>query len=522
METQDSVSELKHLGNKAFSEGNFLEAIAHFTQALLQDPQNYILYSNRSACYASLQNYQKALEDAEKCVELKPDWSKGHTRKGLAYYYLDLYSESAASYQKALDLDPENSNTKLELSKVQAKTASNPLAELFSGQNLAKMMTNPTTSEYFTQKDFLSMLNELHKDSQMANNCMNDSRFMDCIGVILGMEDGKTRYAQPNHSETSQAEEYKHLGNQAYKRKRYEVALDYYRRALELEPKEVVYINNIAAVYLGLKDYDKCIQLCDQAIQKGRESQADFSKIARAYARKALAQEQKGLIEEAIISTKASLIEHSDPKTKNQLKSLQKIKQQQEEKAYLDPSLARKSNSEATECFNKGEFPKALSDYSEAIKRDPQESTYYTNRAATYMKLMEPNKALEDAESAIQIDPACLEAHIRKGNAHMVLKEYHKAMKSFEEGLKVDPNNQECKKGFQRVIKVISENNEFNNEKVKQALKDPQIQRLIGEPLVSKVLKELGNSTSYQDLSEDPSLRSAIKKLVAAGILKID
>jgi Flp pilus assembly protein TadD len=30
--------------------------------------------------------YQKALEDAEKSTQIKPDWSKGHARKGAAYW----------------------------------------------------------------------------------------------------------------------------------------------------------------------------------------------------------------------------------------------------------------------------------------------------------------------------------------------------------------------------------------------------------------------------------------------------
>jgi tetratricopeptide (TPR) repeat protein len=40
------------------------------------DPKNHVLYSNRSAAYASLKKYKEALEDAEKCIDIKPDWAK--------------------------------------------------------------------------------------------------------------------------------------------------------------------------------------------------------------------------------------------------------------------------------------------------------------------------------------------------------------------------------------------------------------------------------------------------------------
>ena len=35
-----------------------------------------VLYSNRSAAFASLQNWDEAADDAEQCTILMPDWSK--------------------------------------------------------------------------------------------------------------------------------------------------------------------------------------------------------------------------------------------------------------------------------------------------------------------------------------------------------------------------------------------------------------------------------------------------------------
>lgn len=57
-----------------------------FSQAIEIDPSNHVLYSNRSACYASLRDFDNALKDAEKTTEIKPDWSKGWARKGAALH----------------------------------------------------------------------------------------------------------------------------------------------------------------------------------------------------------------------------------------------------------------------------------------------------------------------------------------------------------------------------------------------------------------------------------------------------
>lgn len=57
-----------------------------FSQAIELEPTNHVLYSNRSGAYASKKEFEKALEDANKTTEIKPDWAKGWGRKGAALH----------------------------------------------------------------------------------------------------------------------------------------------------------------------------------------------------------------------------------------------------------------------------------------------------------------------------------------------------------------------------------------------------------------------------------------------------
>ena len=53
-----------------------------FTAAIAADPANAVLYSNRSAAYASQSKFEQALEDGKKAAELRPDWSKAYRCRG--------------------------------------------------------------------------------------------------------------------------------------------------------------------------------------------------------------------------------------------------------------------------------------------------------------------------------------------------------------------------------------------------------------------------------------------------------
>jgi len=80
------AQEFKAAGNDAFSAGKYEEAINQFTLAILEDGNDHVFYSNRSASYANLGQFDRAQQDGLKCIEIKPDWAKGYSRLGLAEF----------------------------------------------------------------------------------------------------------------------------------------------------------------------------------------------------------------------------------------------------------------------------------------------------------------------------------------------------------------------------------------------------------------------------------------------------
>ncbi|GLD56776.1 tetratricopeptide repeat protein 28-like isoform X1 [Lates japonicus] len=62
--------------NQACQQGEYALAVCLYTEALTADPQNCILYSNRSAAYLRLGQYSTALDDAIKARLINPKWPK--------------------------------------------------------------------------------------------------------------------------------------------------------------------------------------------------------------------------------------------------------------------------------------------------------------------------------------------------------------------------------------------------------------------------------------------------------------
>jgi tetratricopeptide (TPR) repeat protein len=77
------------------------------------------------------------------------------------------------------------------------------------------------------------------------------------------------------------AEREKELGNEAYKKKEFDAALGHYEKAIELDPTNITYLNNKAAVYYEQNKIDECIKTCEQAVDIGRENKADYALIAK-------------------------------------------------------------------------------------------------------------------------------------------------------------------------------------------------------------------------------------------------
>jgi len=559
-----SVNELKDLGNKAFSEKQYSRSIDYFSKAIEQDPNNHVLYSNRSASHAAMREYEKALEDAERVVTLKPDWPRGYGRKGAALMGLGDFDEAINTYKQGLDIDPENASLKRGLEETEAakNQGSSGLKQMFSNPKALERLTlDPETRGYLSDPTFMQAINDLQKDPSNMQMHLQDPRVMKAISVMLGInmqfqqpetsshppknDTHSTSTAkpsppspppQPKKDETPvtdedkkklEAEEEKKIGNDFYKRKQFDEAIQHYTKAWELDPSNIAYLTNRSAAYFEKGDFDNCISDCKQAVEVGREVKADFKLIARALARIGSCYEKQKDWQQAKHHYEKSLTESRNPEVFQKLQGIEKIIQTEAQLAYQDPELALKEKEIGNEFFKQQNYPKAVEHYTESIKRNPADPKVYCNRASAYIKLLALPEALKDCEKALSIDPNFVKAHIRKANIEFYKKEYHQCLETLAKAEELDSDKLHTKEidsqknsAYQAIMN--SSKSTSREETLQNALKDPEVASILSDPVMRSILEQAqSNPMALQEHLKNPHVKAKIMKLIDAGVLSV-
>jgi len=323
--------------------------------------------------------------------------------------------------------------------------------------------------------------------------------------------------AEQNNNNKEAALKEKSLGNELYKAKKFNEALEHYNKAIELDKSDMTFLNNKAAVYFEMANYDECIKQCNMAIDVGRENRADFKLIARALSRMAAAYQKKDDLDQARTFFQKSLSEHRTPDTLSKLSEVERILKERELKAYIDPEKSLEEKAKGNEFFQKGDYPSAIKHYTEAMKRNPDDAKIYSNRAACYQKLAEFKMACDDAEECIKRDPKFVKGYIRKGMALLAMKKSTEASEAFQAALEIDETNSEALDGYRKAL------GSTDPEDIrKRALNNPEVQEILKDPAMQMILQQgQADPKALREHLQNPEVAKKFQRLMEAGIIQL-
>ncbi|KAM0844727.1 hypothetical protein ACQ4PT_056853 [Festuca glaucescens] len=107
----------KKLANHSFKKKDYFSAAGSYSVAMMLDPDDATMYSNRSVCSLLMGDGDKALVDANECRKMRPNWPKACYRQGAALMLLKDYKGACDRFLDGLKLDPANTEIEEALRK---------------------------------------------------------------------------------------------------------------------------------------------------------------------------------------------------------------------------------------------------------------------------------------------------------------------------------------------------------------------------------------------------------------------
>ncbi|MBN1364684.1 MAG: tetratricopeptide repeat protein [Syntrophaceae bacterium] len=104
--TKNNAQAYNNLGLALFAKGKINEAINHYDTAIRLIP-DVLPYYNRGNAYIKLNQYQRAIEDFNNVILLKPDCAAAYYNKGTAYYKINQYQRAIEDFNNVIILQPD-------------------------------------------------------------------------------------------------------------------------------------------------------------------------------------------------------------------------------------------------------------------------------------------------------------------------------------------------------------------------------------------------------------------------------
>eukprot|EP00850_Spirogloea_muscicola_P014647 SM000106S13995 [mRNA] locus=s106:378050:382571:- [translate_table: standard] len=436
------ADEAKARGNAAFSAGSFEDAARHFSDAIELAPDNHVLYSNRSAAYASMHKYGEALADAQRTVELRPDWGKGYSRLGAALVGLRRHQDAVDAYRKGLVYDPSNEALKsgfkdAEAAQAAADSARNRredadgggLGNIFKGPEVwTKLQMDPRTRPFMAQPDFVAKIKDLQDNQGNLQKYFTDQRIVQAMGVLIGVN--LQTYGGNNGDwdmtgEEAEAAERSPSSRPAPPR---EAAASAKASAPEREPEAMEEVSEEEQEKRHCKEEAAREKEAGTAAYKAR----DFDTAVAHYTRAAELDDEDVTY---LTNRAATYLEMGkyDECIADCDKAVERGRELHADYKTIARALTRKGTAYVKQA-------KTATDYDPAIQAFQKALTEHRN-PDTLKKLNEAERVRKELEQQEYYDPTKADEEREKGNELFKEQQYPEAVKHYTEALRRNPND---------------------------------------------------------------------------------
>lgn len=162
--------------------------------------------------------------------------------------------------------------------------------------------------------------------------------------------------------------------------------------------------------------------------------------------------------------------------------------------------------------FAKEDFVRALELYSRAIKLNPDEALFYSNRALVYLKLHRFREAVSDCSASIARSPS-IKAFARRAAAYDGLSLHVLAAKDHRQALAYEPRNPGCLSAYRECLeKLLASQSGVSADERAQAMKDLadiEVLGRVGSPSEDETSESSLGSSAGAIVSSPPPQQTA-------------
>ncbi len=217
-----------NLANAYNIAGEYHQAVSLFSEMIHNNP-SVEAYFNRANSYLFLQEYDKAIDDLNQAIRMKPDYSEAYNDRGVAHEKKGLMDNALEDYLKAFAIDNKN---------------------YLACFNCAKLYGN--TGEYATSLDYINKTIKLNDKYAPAYNVR---------GILLAhlekTDEAFEDFSKAIEIDSNFAEAYNNRGSVYYNKGQMDKAIADYTKAAEIAPGFAEAFNNRGAAYIAVGETEK-------------------------------------------------------------------------------------------------------------------------------------------------------------------------------------------------------------------------------------------------------------------------
>ena len=292
---------LKERGNALFKEKRYADAIKFYEKALDLNPSAEVLFSNKGTCKKCLKQYKEAIQDYKKALELNPKNTKNMNRLASVYIIKGQLGDAKILQEKALNLEPYNSTYREQMTTIEKiledETKLNDKInekKFEDAEEVCKRMIDKVSDFSDLKLKYIKILIENVKLTEALQYINNEVNFedkkneeFDYLTALCLYYDGQYDKAKKqinlmktkgNKTDTtdllnkvSTIESVKNKGNEIFKQKKYEEAIEEYTKILEFDPNNKKFnsliLANRALCYQKLNKHVEALRDSNQSIK---------------------------------------------------------------------------------------------------------------------------------------------------------------------------------------------------------------------------------------------------------------